>query len=895
LAAAKLIGRILTACLGLVLSAVGGLALANAYVPDHATVVLARDFALRLLMALAAGPLPGVPGDLPAHMDPFLSNGLVRYALAPGGLLLTIAALLPGHRPPPPPEKQPEQVRESETTLPVVAKVQKKAAKQAAALAKAGRHAEAADHCFANGLFEQAAKYFIESGDFERAAEIRHDQNLFVESAELYLKAGKCESAGSIFGQQGEFRRSAEAYRQAGNLSVAAEMYEKARDFRRAADAYAESGFPREAAKAYATCEQWEKAALCLEEVIREEAAGVRGDTARAADLRKLVTMAGNLYERAELPDRAQAILEKGGCFAPAAEIALRAGREAAAAELFLKAGKCESAGSIFGQQGEFRRSAEAYRLAGNLSVAAELFLKAKEVPRAADVLRRLGRNEEAARYLAEYHRDRGEEELAAKHFEEAGELLSAADIYRLLEQHGKAGEVYERFGDGMQAAEMFALAGDRARAAANYERAGMYSEAAECHALAGESEREADLLTKAGEYLRAGEILAANGRTDDAIKALQEVTPEHADFPAASALLGEIFRERGMLPLAIKKLQNATTNQDISRGNVKAFYGLALCYEASDEAREATELYEKILAFDYNYADVSERVERTRKAAEAQNAQSAATPLSGSGKQGRYEIIGKLGRGGMGIVYKARDTVLDRTVAFKVLPETLKESPQALKNFLREAKSAAALNHPNIVTVYDAGEQDGVYYIAMEYVDGNTLKEIVKRRGKISAGGIVHVFAQLCEALAYAHEKKIVHRDIKTANAMWTRDRKAKIMDFGLAKVIEEVRNHTTVVSGTPYYMSPEQTLGKNIDHRTDIYSLGVTIFEMATGTLPFTEGNLPYHHVHTPPPDPREFTPDLPAKLAEIVLRCMEKDPANRFQSTTEILAELKSTLTA
>ena len=184
-----------------------------------------------------------------------------------------------------------------------------------------------------------------------------------------------------------------------------------------------------------------------------------------------------------------------------------------------------------------------------------------------------------------------------------------------------------------------------------------------------------------------------------------------------------------------------------------------------------------------------------------------------------------------MGIVYKADDTVLDRTVALKVLPESLKENPQALKNFLREAKSAAQLNHPNIVTVYDAGEQDGVYYIAMEYVDGNTLKDIIKRRGKIAPRGIVHVVSQMCEALAYAHEKKIVHRDVKTANTMWTKDRKAKIMDFGLAKVIEEVRNHTTVVSGTPFYMSPEQTLGKNVDHRSDLYSLGVSVFEMATG----------------------------------------------------------------
>jgi serine/threonine-protein kinase len=124
----------------------------------------------------------------------------------------------------------------------------------------------------------------------------------------------------------------------------------------------------------------------------------------------------------------------------------------------------------------------------------------------------------------------------------------------------------------------------------------------------------------------------------------------------------------------------------------------------------------------------------------------------------------------------------------------------------------------------------------------------------------------------------------------MWARDKKAKIMDFGLAKVVEEVRNHTTLVSGTPYYMSPEQTLGKNVDHRTDIYSLGVTVFELATGTVPFREGNIPYHHVHTPPPDPRELNPALPPLLAQIIGRCLQKDPGARFQSTREIAALVK-----
>jgi len=255
------------------------------------------------------------------------------------------------------------------------------------------------------------------------------------------------------------------------------------------------------------------------------------------------------------------------------------------------------------------------------------------------------------------------------------------------------------------------------------------------------------------------------------------------------------------------------------------------------------------------------------------------------------YRILKRIGRGGMGIVYQARDTVLDRVVAFKVLPDALKENPQALRNFLREAKSAAQLNHPNIVTVYDAGEQDGRYYIAMEHVDGTTLKEILRRKRRISPNGVLHVLVQMCEALAYAHEKKIVHRDVKTANTMWTRDKKAKIMDFGLAKVVEEVRNHTTLVSGTPYYMSPEQTLGRNVDHRTDIYSLGVTLFELATGQLPFREGNVPYHHVHTPPPDPRSLAPELPELLSRIILRCLQKDPDSRYQSTREILAEVRT----
>jgi tetratricopeptide (TPR) repeat protein len=522
---------------------------------------------------------------------------------------------------------------------------------------------------------------------------------------------------------------------------------------------------------------------------------------------------------------------------------------------------------------------------------------------RAADALRAMGDEAEAARLLGNHLRDAGENQRAAELLEEAGDFMEAGDLYRSLERYTEAGECYERHHGYAQSAEMFQLAGDRARAASAFEQAGRFTEAAECYALAGLSEKEAALLEKAGDFLRAGDTYHREGLDTEAISVLQKVPPEDEDFGRAAAILGDIFAARGQLAIAITKLQQAIGDTELSRDSVDGYYKLASIYLEDGKAREAVEIFEKVMAFDYHYRDVEERLvdARARLGTEEPVVTPSAEPQGGAApgrfgrgpEAGRYQVVGELGRGGMGIVYKVQDTVLDRLVAFKVLPQAVSENPQAITNFMREAQAAAKLNHPNIVTVYDTGEQQGRYYIAMEYVEGTTLKEILRRRGPISPSGILHVLMQISEALAYAHEKKVVHRDIKPANVMWARDKKAKLMDFGLAKVVEEARNHTTVVAGTPYYMSPEQTLGKNIDHRTDIYSLGVTIFELATGTVPFKDGNIPYHHVHTPPPNIRELREDLPATLADIVDRCLEKDPANRFQSAKEILNAVRASL--
>jgi tetratricopeptide (TPR) repeat protein len=795
------------------------------------------------LLASLLGVVPGLDAELARAL---LAGPVMPHTFPVFGLGLVATSLWPGGAAGEPVSRRGGKRRASRIE------------REAEALARRGARLEAADLCYEHGLLDPAARHYEAAQEWVRAAEVRHDQNRFLEAAELYGKAGRWEAAGTIWAAQSQFQRAAECYAKGGRTSVAGEMYEKAGEHARAGECFAEAGFHRQAAQCYVRAQSWEPAARALERVLEEESPRLASAEESRKDHRKLVLQAARLYEEAGRPEAALAVLERGGCPTQAGEIAMRLEQ--------------------FGK-------------------AADLFQRARDGLRAAQALQRLGDHKAASRTLGEYHRDKGDDEEAAAHLEEAGELLDAGDIYRKLEKLAKAGACYERAGDPGQAAEMYRLAGDPARAAACFESAGRALDAAQCWAEAGDPRREADLLVRAGRALEAGERYHAQGLHDEAIKVLQQIAPGQPGFVAAAALLGGIFRARGLHSLAIKKLSQATEGREPARDDLGLHYSLATAHESAGELAQASELYEKILALDFHHADVSERLARLRAAAPpaaaaAGEARSEATTRpERTERPGRYEVLAELGRGGMGIVYKARDTVLDRVVAWKVLPDALKENPQALRNLLREAKAAAQLNHPNIVTIYDAGEQDGRTYIAMEFVDGTTLKEILRRRKTIPLNAVVVILTQMCEALAYAHEKKIVHRDVKTANTMWTRDRKAKIMDFGLAKVVEEVRNHTTLVSGTPYYMSPEQTLGRSVDHRTDLYSLGVTAFELATGVLPFREGNVPYHHVHTPAPDPRELCPELPAALAAVISRCLRKDPAERHASARELASELRS----
>jgi len=259
----------------------------------------------------------------------------------------------------------------------------------------------------------------------------------------------------------------------------------------------------------------------------------------------------------------------------------------------------------------------------------------------------------------------------------------------------------------------------------------------------------------------------------------------------------------------------------------------------------------------------------------------------------GPYSIIKELGRGGMGVVYKAKDLRLNREVALKRLPENLRDHPKAIQLFLREAQACARLNHRNIVTIFDTDQDDNNFFITMELLQGYPLNVIRRKRGRIAVRDAARLGMQVAEGLHYAHTQGIVHRDIKTANLFFTTDKVVKIMDFGLAKMMEEVRRGTTVLGGTPYYMAPEQAQGGAVDQRADIYAFGVTLYELLTGSLPFPSGDVTYHHRHSAPPDPRTKVSGLPMALVELILSMMEKKPEDRCSSATEVRTRLKELL--
>jgi tetratricopeptide (TPR) repeat protein len=506
----------------------------------------------------------------------------------------------------------------------------------------------------------------------------------------------------------------------------------------------------------------------------------------------------------------------------------------------------------------------------------------------AAEALDASGQPQQAHLVRATFHQQVGATDEAASELEAAGEFEEAAQLRAFGDDAAGSAALFEKAGDPAQAADAYRTAGDIAEAARCYETAYDYQNALECYRDIGDDPKALEILEKTGEYFEAGNLAVDLGDHDRALVDLQQVEQRDPNYGNACTRISEILEARGDFDIAADKVEEA-----ISAAGGKVSAALherhAELLTKSGRPEQAIDAYQTVRRIEPQRRDVGERIAELQR-------QTTTPATGGNGEsESRYEILGEIGRGAMGVVFKARDKNLGRVVALKRLPESLKNHPTAVALFKREAQAAAALNHRNIVTLFDAGEENGTYFITMELLEGFPLNHILKKRGRLSASDTARIGVQVAAGLQYAKDQRIVHRDIKSGNLFFTTDRTVKIMDFGLAKTIEEVRKSSTMIGGTPNFMAPEQAAGGEVDHRADLYAFGVTLFQLLTGTVPFEDGDLAYHHRHTPPPDPRSREDSIPSELAELVLRMLAKDPSDRPGEPAEVGDELQAVLDA
>jgi len=382
----------------------------------------------------------------------------------------------------------------------------------------------------------------------------------------------------------------------------------------------------------------------------------------------------------------------------------------------------------------------------------------------------------------------------------------------------------------------------------------------------------------------------------------------EKSDLESAESnrMLGLAFQGQGQLDMAFDKFRKCPMDE----GLMENLYNLALDYERKRQFNKAEAVYRYMADFNLGFRDLAQKLARAKQMSETVllggsrgNAIGGTVILENGQVEkpmlGRYQVEKELGKGAMGVVYLGRDPKINRVVAIKTMALSQEfdedELADVKERFFREAETAGRLNHPNIVTMYDAGEEHDLAYIAMEFLKGKDLVPQTKPEGLLPLAKVISITARVADALDYAHQNNVVHRDIKPANIMYEPESdQLKVTDFGIARITDSSKTKTGMVLGTPSYMSPEQLAGKKIDGRSDIFSLGVMLYQMCTGRLPFvgeSMAQLMFKIANEPAPDIHALRPDLPPALVAVIDKALVKDPDQRYQRGAEMAADLRA----
>jgi eukaryotic-like serine/threonine-protein kinase len=699
----------------------------------------------------------------------------------------------------------------------------------------------------------RAARYWFRSGDFKRAAR-------------EHLAAGEHQAAIELFERCGDNAKAAEILEQQGDLLRASIQYEKAGEKLRSAD--------------------------ILWAALARHATSIPSNEVPEACRR-----AGDLYAELGRSDQAFEAYRKGGLVAPAARVLERAGR-------------IEDAIALLTDNGDLLTAAEIARSAN--------------MPERASIL--LGMRAENAGRMSE----------AAAHYEQAGQFGKAAMLYEFGGSLPQAAEAHERAGNLETAASLYQRVGDVARADRCLRALGRHQEADRVSWDPDTSSvRE---MFHDGDYFKAAEGFvhaARNGKRhcyQEAMNCLEMIDPSQPSFFKARTLLAEVMAEQGDKAGAIEMLRRLVERITPAVPHCALLYQYARLLEAEGFFAEARDVYRNIVVLNPRYADVTERMryiaERsaplepkfrtvvgTPEAApssiyeedteeidddllssnwDSGELMALALPrsLDGLVLRKRFRIERQLGGGGQARVFLSRDTVLDRPVAIKVLHESVATSEQGLEMFLREARLAARIHHPGCVAIFDFGHEHGLTFIAMEYIEGSSLGEVL-RDGPLDPFRALQVAKEVADALAAAHTAGVIHRDVKPENILLDEFDRVRLTDFGVARVMGSGDNSNGLFTGTPKYMSPEQANGDQLDSRTDVYSLGAVLYEMLAGKAPF-DGSLASVAVRLTQPAPElPANTGLPESVRSVVKRCLERRREDRPASIQALLRELDAAL--
>lgn len=652
-------------------------------------------------------------------------------------------------------------------------------------------------------------------------------------------------------------------------------------------------------------------------------------------------------YAATGKPKLAAKFFKKAGDNVSAAEQWAAAGKGAKAAKMMSKEGKFDLAGTYYMDAGKFAQAADSFAQQGDHASAALAHSKGAKYAEAADSYKEYFQSprddhekqtEAAEACLAMLRGEEARSEIEqstiqsllvgiASTFEKAERFEEAGQLFQQGGDLGRAGDVFVRAGKLEEAAKAFKAAGrdkDANRIGGRFyeqlqrwKEAGMayggaeeWLKAGECFAKANEPVRSAECYERGGAFYNAGLGYMHAGRYPNAVKVLQRVPENDPNFDTSRALLGRAFYESHDYQHAAATLENHLLGKRVERGNIDYFYMLGLAKEQLGELDESKKIFLKIGAVDKSFRDIDNRVSSIDSRISILKDQTsglipgqAQAPSTGAQTDdkimgmventlgARYDFERELGRGGMGVVYLARDKQLDRKVALKFLGSLIDSNEDYKQRFLREARTAARINHPNIVAIYDISASEGKAYIAMEFIEGPNLFKYIRSKTKLDPREAANIMSQACAALDAMHEQGIVHRDIKSDNIVLAKGGLVKIMDFGLAKADGAQLTQDNMVMGTPAYMSPEQCMAKQLDGRSDIYSMGLVLHEMLTGNIFFVDGEVLKRQVTEMPPKPSELVDGIPPKMDEIVMKCVAKDPAQRYQRAQEIVDALRA----